>query len=146
MNNKLVLLIGFFSFLAIVMYPQQVKAVNPVHQETMVYSVKGNDTLRLDKYSIKGDQMTPCVIFMFGGGFHAGTRNDTIYAAYFDFLVHKGFSVISIDYRLGLKNVKVPKPTRMFPSGRYVSSSWATSVPNISSTNTIKINIHTIST
>jgi len=45
----------------------------------------------------------PTVIFMFGGGFIQGTRDDESYHKWFKQLTDNGYRVISIDYRLGLK-------------------------------------------
>ena len=45
----------------------------------------------------------PTVIFMFGGGFIHGTRDDADYHKWFKMMTENGYRVISIDYRLGLK-------------------------------------------
>ena len=45
----------------------------------------------------------PTIIFMFGGGFIQGTRNDVDYHKWFRQMTDNGYRVISIDYRLGLK-------------------------------------------
>ncbi len=45
----------------------------------------------------------PTVIFMFGGGFIEGTRDDDGYHKWFRQLTDNGYRLISIDYRLGLK-------------------------------------------
>lgn len=45
----------------------------------------------------------PTVIFMFGGGFIQGTRDDVDYHRWFRQMTENGYRVISIDYRLGLK-------------------------------------------
>ncbi len=45
----------------------------------------------------------PTIIFMFGGGFIEGTRDDEGYHQWFKQLTDNGFRLISIDYRLGLK-------------------------------------------
>lgn len=45
----------------------------------------------------------PTVIFMFGGGFIHGTRDDADYHKWFRMMTENGYRVISIDYRLGLK-------------------------------------------
>ena len=45
----------------------------------------------------------PTIIFMFGGGFIRGTRDDADYNKWFRQLTDNGYRVISIDYRLGLK-------------------------------------------
>lgn len=44
------------------------------------------------------------VLTVFGGGFYTGRRDDTYQSALADSLVNRGFTVISIDYRLGLKD------------------------------------------
>jgi predicted esterase len=45
----------------------------------------------------------PTVIFMFGGGFITGERDNESYNKWFRQLTDNGYGVISIDYRLGLK-------------------------------------------
>ena len=45
----------------------------------------------------------PTVIFMFGGGFIRGTRDDEDYNKWFETMTENGYRIISIDYRLGLK-------------------------------------------
>lgn len=45
----------------------------------------------------------PTVIFMFGGGFIGGARDDADYHKWFRQMTENGYRVISIDYRLGLK-------------------------------------------
>lgn len=82
---------------------------NTIKKETYIYSTKGTDTLRLDRYdnpSVSG--LKPCLIYVFGGGFKGGNRSDKHYDKFFNFLLDKGYQVISIDYRLGLKDIKDP--------------------------------------
>lgn len=45
----------------------------------------------------------PTIIFMFGGGFIQGTRDDESYHKWFRTMNENGYRIISIDYRLGLK-------------------------------------------
>jgi len=45
----------------------------------------------------------PTIIFMFGGGFVGGERNNNDYKKWFRQMNDLGYKVISIDYRLGLK-------------------------------------------
>lgn len=45
----------------------------------------------------------PTIIFMFGGGFIHGTRDDESYNGWFRTMTDNGYRIISIDYRLGLK-------------------------------------------
>lgn len=81
--------------------------VATISKQTETFAIKGTDTLRLDKYvkdDISGDK--PCVVFMFGGGFKAGSKNDESNVAYMYRLAEKGYVAIAIDYRLGLKNLE----------------------------------------
>lgn len=48
----------------------------------------------------------PTVIFMFGGGFVGGRRNDESYMPMFNAMSREGLRIVSIDYRLGLKGQK----------------------------------------
>lgn len=72
-----------------------------------LYAVKGADSLYLDRYeavpAVSGAR--PCMIFVFGGGFVDGTRDDARYVPFFEYMAAKGITVVSIDYRLGLREV-----------------------------------------
>ena len=77
---------------------------------TYLFEKKDTCDLFMDVYEpAKGSATTfmgeqkPTVIFMFGGGFIAGTRDDKSYNSWFRKLTENGYRVISIDYRLGLK-------------------------------------------
>lgn len=86
-----------------------VKAQQRAVKETYLYSIKGTDSLFLDRYYPGSDTAAlangkhPCLIFVFGGGFFTGNRDNSLYTSYYNWLVEKGFNVIAIDYRLGLK-------------------------------------------
>ena len=85
-----------------------VKAHNlqKVKNQTYLYAVKGSDHLYLDKYEREDEQgMKPCMLFLFGGGFVKGERDDVRYIPYFHYWAERGYVVVSIDYRLGLKAV-----------------------------------------
>lgn len=76
--------------------------------DTFVYSVKGGDTLRLDRYACPSAgeiaPQKPCLIFAFGGAFIRGTRDSETYRPFFEYMARDlGYTVVSIDYRLGLK-------------------------------------------
>ncbi len=76
-------------------------------KQTVVYAQRDTQELKMDIYPpavIK--EVNPCVIFVFGGGFLIGSRDDKIYSKYFKSLSDSGYFVASIDYRLGLKNAK----------------------------------------
>ena len=50
------------------------------------------------------DSAKPTILFMFGGGFIRGTRDDDSYHSWFKKKTENGYRIISIDYRLGLKS------------------------------------------
>lgn len=84
-----------------------VKENDIVEKQTYTFSVKGTDTLRMDRYNkASGTGIKPCIIYVFGGGFKNGSRAENYHEKFFDFLFNKGYQVIVIDYRLGLKGVE----------------------------------------
>lgn len=95
-------------------------AAQQVIKETHLYSVKGADSLLLDRYYTKqntcSQELKPAIIFMFGGAFYTGTRNETRYISCFEYYAQQGYEVFSIDYRLGLKGLKIEsvKPISQF--------------------------------
>lgn len=101
MNSTKAFLIAVCSLFANIIYSQ-----NNFQKETFIYSIKVQDTLRFDKYDIDTQEKKPCVIFMFGGGFFTGQRDNELFNNYFKSLNDNGFVVISIDYRLGFKGFK----------------------------------------
>ena len=76
-----------------------------IEKETFVYAVRDADTLRLDRYvALTPDSRTkPCLMFVFGGGFVGGRRDNASFLSYFEYYARKGYVVVSIDYRLGMK-------------------------------------------
>lgn len=77
---------------------------------TYMYVQRDTCDLFLDIYNpAKGSETSidgvrkPTILFMFGGGFIRGTRDDESYNEWFRMLTDNGYGVISIDYRLGLK-------------------------------------------
>lgn len=84
------------------------RAQSPVSCQTFGYATHDNTELYLDVYRTapaQGEELRPCVVFMFGGGFVGGTRDNDIYMSYFEGLARAGMVVVSIDYRLGLANI-----------------------------------------
>nr|WP_162988924.1 alpha/beta hydrolase [Pedobacter schmidteae] len=78
-------------------------------KQTFTYSKKDTVELKLDVYSNQDLKIKkPCVIFLFGGGFVTGKRDDSYYLPYFKKLVENNYKVVAIDYRLGLKGEKWP--------------------------------------
>ena len=85
-----------------------VSDTDTVSCDTFVSSVKGGDSLRRDRYTdtpaAEIDAQKPCMIFVFGGAFISGTRDAESYRPFFEYMAREqGYTVVSIDYRLGLK-------------------------------------------
>lgn len=90
----------------------RINAAEPEITPDGTYMFVQRDTcdLFLDVYNpAEGSETTfagkakPTVLFMFGGGFIRGTRDDEDYLGWFKKMTENGYRVISIDYRLGLK-------------------------------------------
>lgn len=79
-----------------------------IEKETFVYAVRDADTLRLDRYALLSpdSRAKPCLMFLFGGGFMTGTRDNRRFRPFFDYYARKGFVVVSINYRLGMKRAR----------------------------------------
>lgn len=82
-------------------------------KDTRLFAIKDGQELYLDNYPPSENSQTeldgkqkPTIVFMFGGGFISGTRNDKFYKPWFKMLNDTGYRVVSIDYRLGMKGVK----------------------------------------
>jgi predicted esterase len=85
------------------------KISSSIEKQSFMYAVKDSNSLGLDIYKLRSfDSVTkkPCVIFVFGGAFVGGRRDDSTYNKYFNNLVENNYVVVSITYRLGLKGVK----------------------------------------
>ena len=82
-------------------------------QEKATYLVAHRDTcdLYMDVYepvAIPGDTLNrPTVLFVFGGGFITGQRDDPYVLPWFKLLNENGYRVVSVDYRLGLKGIRM---------------------------------------
>lgn len=48
----------------------------------------------------------PSIVFLFGGGFITGRRDDPFYTVWYKHMTDNGYRIIAIDYRLGLKGVE----------------------------------------
>lgn len=79
-------------------------------ESTYLYAVRDTCELYMDIYEPSKESITtfdgkdkPTVIFMFGGGFIAGARDDQGYMEWFRQMTDNGYRIVSIDYRLGLK-------------------------------------------
>ena len=108
MNKSILTSLGII-FLSFTMVAQE--AYQPT--TTRLFATKDGQELYLDDYDATPGSATtldgkskPTIVFMFGGGFITGTRNDKFYMPWFKKLNDAGYEVVSIDYRLGMKDVK----------------------------------------
>ena len=87
--------------------------VLPCLAQKTTYKVAQRDTcdLFMDVYDpviIPGDTLNrPTILFVFGGGFVMGQRDDPWVLPWFKLLNENGYRVVSVDYRLGLKGVEM---------------------------------------
>ena len=99
--------------------------INAVAQETVCFVQRDTCDLYMDIWRADAGSVTaidslakPTVMYVFGGGFIRGKRNDPFVIKWFKHLNSQGYSVVSIDYRLGMKGYKVGKGL----SGAYKAS------------------------
>ena len=105
-------LISAIAVLAISMLSHTAKAQTQP-DATYMYAQRDTCNLYLDIYE-PVDSMAitangtekPSIIFMFGGGFIYGSRDNKSYNKWFTDMKNEGYRIISIDYRLGLKGSK----------------------------------------
>ena len=88
-------------------------AVSFAQGKKTTYMVAQRDTcdLYMDVYDpvvIPGDTLNrPTILFVFGGGFIMGQRDDPWVLPWFKLLNENGYRVASVDYRLGLKGLRM---------------------------------------
>ena len=85
-------------------------------QETYKFADRDTCSLYLDIYRPAGDAVRtidghekPVVMFVFGGGFIIGSRNEKNTVPWYEMLASDGYPVVAIDYRLGMKGYEVGK-------------------------------------
>lgn len=81
---------------------------------TYLYAQRENQDLYLDVYAptpgsetFIGDKEKPTILFIFGGAFISGSRNENSHKTWYKLLNDNGYRVVAIDYRLGLKGVRM---------------------------------------
>ena len=93
-----------------------VMGLSSAAQETYRFAERDTCSLYLDIFrAAEGSETTfqgkakPAVMFVFGGGFVMGQRSDVFTMEWVSRLNQEGYDVITIDYRLGMKDYKVGK-------------------------------------
>ena len=93
-----------------------VMGLSSAAQETYRFAERDTCSLYLDIFrAAEGSETTfqgkakPAVMFVFGGGFVMGQRSDDFTMEWVNRLNQEGYDVITIDYRLGMKDYKVGK-------------------------------------
>ncbi len=84
------------------------KAILP--DATYMFAKRDTCELFMDVYDPAEGSVTeidgkkkPAIIFMFGGGFITGRRDEPFYTKWYRQMTDNGYRIIAIDYRLGLK-------------------------------------------
>lgn len=101
---------GGLLLLAVLSYPAVLA------QESYCYARRDTLSLYLDVFRPDSGAQTvlegkpkPAVMFVFGGGFVSGSRSDASARKWFSRLTADGYTVVAIDYRLGMKGHRVGK-------------------------------------
>lgn len=91
---------------------EKVAKPKAVADMTFTYAIRESDTLKLDIYRpAAGSETTyhgkqkPTILYVFGGGFIGGSRDEGYNREFFYKFIQEGYRVVAIDYRLGLKGV-----------------------------------------
>ena len=90
--------------------------ISAAAQETYRFAERDTCSLYLDIYRAQDGSQTsfqgkakPTIMFVFGGGFVMGERSGEFSVQWFKHLNEEGYDVVTIDYRLGMKDYEVGK-------------------------------------
>jgi len=78
-------------------------------KQTLLYATHGGQKLYLDKLvdtTVAVTGKRPVIIWMFGGAWVTGQRDEKASSHMFDYLTAQGYVVIAIDYRLAIRDAK----------------------------------------
>ena len=84
-------------------------------KETFQYAKRGERDLYLDRIvdnSVPVAGKRPVLIYSFGGGWEMGERYDRSNTKFLRFIASLGYTVVTIDYRLGIQEAKAKKEQR----------------------------------
>lgn len=104
--RRLILIVLTFSFFSGIFAESTIR--------NYVYVKRDTCDLTMDIYTPAHVQPnTPCLIFVFGGGFKMGSKSTIYNVPYLKAMADSGYVVVSIDYRLGMKGVKLKGTKRL---------------------------------
>jgi predicted esterase len=104
--SSILLITAFFNSTC---FAQSEKISASIDKQSFTYAMRDTSQLGLDLYTLKSadsGNKKPCIIFVFGGAFVTGRRDDTLYNHYFNNLVENNYNVVAISYRLGMRGVQ----------------------------------------
>ena len=74
---------------------------------TIKFADRDEGSLFFDFYApVTGKSDKPTIIYIFGGGFRSGQRSQDRILSWFEEMQKRGYGIVAIDYRLGLKDMK----------------------------------------
>lgn len=90
-------------FLTLLLTTTMLVAQN-VTMESYTFAHKDGRELCLDIYSAEEsvEEVQPCLLYVFGGAFLAGSRAEPAVKEVYEYFAQRGWKVVAIDYRLGL--------------------------------------------
>lgn len=95
--------------LAAILFGAAALSAQNVECKTYTYANRGDVALQLDLYATS-TEVQPCIIYVFGGAFLAGSRDQKGVIEVYEYFARRGWKVVAIDYRLGLRPL-VEQPT-----------------------------------
>jgi predicted peptidase len=105
--RKYILFFFLFNITAVFTQELYLHKVSKVKERTYTYQkIKNKKNLKLDFYkpkNIKGEY--PLLVYVHGGGFSGGNRDDVIAKDFANEMASYGYAVASISYRLTMKNL-----------------------------------------
>ncbi len=109
-NSRFIVCAILAIFSSVSLFAEPTDDIKP--DNTVLYARKDGENLFMDIYepaedkAVENGKHKPTLIHIFGGGFKEGSRHQEWLRPWFRQMNSLGFRMISIDYRLGLKDVK----------------------------------------
>lgn len=97
-----------FFFISLISFSQTtyLDKAYQVEKTTHIYTIIKKDSLKLDFYKpINASELTPLLIYVHGGSFSGGQRDDQNSVQFANEIAQRGYAVASISYRLIMKKL-----------------------------------------